>query len=54
MKKTMGMKVTLADAAIDIRDLDDLAKKCQHPNLLNNPPVPMGSKEIKEMFLRLA
>ncbi len=53
MKKTMGMKVTLADAAIDIRDLDDLAKKCQHPNLLNNP-VPMGSKEIKEMFLRLA
>lgn len=53
MKKTMRMKISLADAGIDTKDLDDLARECQHPNMLNNP-VPMGIKETKELFLRLA
>lgn len=53
MKKAMGMKITLADAGIDIKDIDSLAEKCKHPNILNNP-VPMGTEEIKKMFLRLA
>lgn len=53
MKKAMGMKITLADAGIDIKDLDSLAEKCMHPNILNNP-VPMGIDEVKKMFLRLA
>jgi len=53
MKKAMGMKFTLKDAGIKKEELDSLAEKCKHPNILNNP-VYMGTEEIKKMFLKLA
>jgi Alcohol dehydrogenase, class IV len=53
MKKTMGMKCTLADAKIDQADLPQLIEWCKHPNLLNNP-VEMTPERLTEMFMSMA
>ena len=52
LKRTCGMRCTLAEAGISVDDLPDLVEKCQHPNLLNNP-VEMTHERLMDMFLRL-
>ncbi len=52
MKKQMGLKVTLADAGIKEEEIENLAIKSQHPNMLNNP-VEMTVEKIINMYRKL-
>jgi alcohol dehydrogenase len=52
MKKLMKLKVTLKDAGIYEKDLEELAKLSQHPNMLNNP-VKMTVESTLEMYKNL-
>lgn len=52
MKKEMGLKVTLKDAGIEDKDIENLAYMSQHPNMLNNP-VSMDTDSILKMYMSL-
>ncbi len=52
MKKTFGMKMTCKQANIEQKDLKELSKLCQHPNLTLNP-VKMNEQDVYEMFMRI-
>ena len=51
IKRRTGMRCTLAEAGIKEEDLPDLAKRCHHPNMLNNP-VELDDAAIIDMFMR--
>ena len=51
IKHRTGMRCTLAEAGIKEEDLPDLAKRCHHPNMLNNP-VELDDAAIIDMFMR--
>lgn len=51
IKRRTGMRCTLAEASIKEEDLPDLAKRCHHPNMLNNP-VELDDAAIIDMFMR--
>jgi alcohol dehydrogenase class IV len=51
IKRATGMRCTLAEAGIRESDLPDLAKRCHHPNMLNNP-VELDDAMIIDMFMR--
>jgi alcohol dehydrogenase class IV len=50
IKRYTGMRCTLKEAGISEQDLPELAKKCHHPNMLNNP-VELDDRDIIDMFL---
>jgi alcohol dehydrogenase len=52
MKKAMKLKVTLADADIKECDIETLAEKSLHPNILNNP-VKMTKESLIQMYRNL-
>jgi len=51
LKRKTKMRCTLEEAGIIEDDLNDLAIKCHHPNMLNNP-VELDDAAIIKMFLR--
>lgn len=51
-KREMGMRRTLAEANIASGDVPELARRCQHPNLLNNP-VALDQAALERMFLSM-
>jgi len=53
MKKTLGLKCSLADASIDKADLPELSRLSRHP-LLDNNPVSMNDDDMLAMYQSLA
>lgn len=51
IKRRTGMRCTLAEAGIREEDLPGLARRCHHPNMLNNP-VELDDAAIIDMFMR--
>lgn len=52
LKKQTGMKLTLADAGISLKDVEELAEKSMHPNMLNNPAL-MDAHSVAELYRKL-
>ncbi|MCC8022478.1 MAG: iron-containing alcohol dehydrogenase [Clostridiales bacterium] len=52
MKRAMGMRMTLADAGIEEKDLPWLARASMHPNMKNNP-VPMDEAGVERLYRSL-
>ena len=52
LKRDMGLKLTLAKAGIDQKDLPELVQLSRHPNLLNNP-VEMTDEKLMKLYMSL-
>ena len=52
LKEITGMRRTLAQAGIREEDVPELAARCKHPNLLNNP-TEMTQERLIKMFMNL-
>jgi alcohol dehydrogenase len=53
LRRTIGLRTTLADLHLSAEQIDRLAQDSVHPNLYNNP-VLVTIEMLKEMYTKLA